>query len=162
MESNDPSGAAEALFRLLAAVVVRTSREISLTALSTLATLERAGPRRITELAASEGVAQPSMTAVVTALERSGLVARRRDAGDQRVVLVELTGGGAGYLCARRQAGADTFARLIGQLSRPDADALRAALPALQTLAALADEERPPTRREARLAGAGVPAEVPA
>ena len=39
---------------------------MSLTSLSTLATLELTGPRRITDLAANEGVTQPSMTALVT------------------------------------------------------------------------------------------------
>src|ERR1700721_2790830 len=73
-----------ALFGLVAGAVRRQSSDMSLTSLSTLATLELTGPRRITDLAASEGVTQPSMTALVTALERSGMVERRTDASDRR------------------------------------------------------------------------------
>src|SRR5579863_1692110 len=49
-------------------------RELSLTSASTLATLERTGPRRITDLAAIEGVTQPAMTVLVRVMEESGLV----------------------------------------------------------------------------------------
>ena len=71
---------------------------MSLTSLSTLATLELTGPRRITDLAASEGVTQLLMTALVTALERSGLVERRSDPSDRRVALVTLTPDGLSYI----------------------------------------------------------------
>ena len=59
----------EALAALASLAVRRTSRQLGLTATSTLATLERTGPRRLTDLAVNEGVAQPSMTAVVTQLQ---------------------------------------------------------------------------------------------
>src|SRR5580700_11989256 len=84
---------AEALYRLVSTAVQQQPREISLTSASTLATVDRTGPRRITDLAAIEGVAQPSMTALVNVLERAGLVERGQDPGDQRVVLVALTAG---------------------------------------------------------------------
>jgi hypothetical protein len=42
---------------------------MSLTSLSTLATLELTRPRRMTDLAACEGVMQPPMTALVSILE---------------------------------------------------------------------------------------------
>nr|WP_310794845.1 MarR family transcriptional regulator [Streptomyces sp. TLI_171] len=44
---------------------------------STLATLYRSGLRRITELAAIEGVTQPAMTVLVRVMEESGLVEPR-------------------------------------------------------------------------------------
>lgn len=96
---------AEALYRLVSVAVRQQPREISLTSASTLATVERTGPRRITDLAAIEGVTQPSMTALVTVLERAGLVERRQDPRDQRVVLVALTAAGTDYLRSRRRAG---------------------------------------------------------
>src|SRR5580700_9903097 len=83
--------AAAALHGLMVGVIRRVPRELSLTSLSTLSTLERAGPRRITDLAVVEGVTQPSMTALVRVLERDGLVARRGDPGDGRVALVAAT-----------------------------------------------------------------------
>jgi DNA-binding MarR family transcriptional regulator len=57
-----------------------------------------AGPRRITELADLEGLAQPTMTLVVKRMERRGWLARERDAADGRAVLVSLTDDGATVL----------------------------------------------------------------
>src|SRR5271156_5585830 len=106
-----------ALFSLIAGAVRRQPRDMSLTSLSTLATLELTGPRRITDLAANEGVTQPSMTALVTALERSGLVKRRSDPSDRRVALVTLTRDGLSYIRGLRQAGVEDFVQLISDLS---------------------------------------------
>ena len=133
---------AEALSRLVSAAVRQQPREMSLTSASTLATVERTGPRRITDLAAIEGVTQPSMTALVTVLERAGLVERRQDPCDQRVVLVALTAAGTDYLRSRRRAGAEAFARLIGKLPPAEIAILLAAAPALQHLHELDDEQR--------------------
>jgi DNA-binding MarR family transcriptional regulator len=52
------------------------------------------GPRRITDLAQLEGLAQPTMTLLVKRLEQQGLVRRERQTDDQRVVLVSLTDAG--------------------------------------------------------------------
>jgi DNA-binding MarR family transcriptional regulator len=133
---------AEALYRLVSAAVRQQPRQISLTSASTLATVERTGPRRITDLAAIEGVTQPSMTALVTVLERAGLVERRQDPRDQRVVLVALTAAGTDYLRSRRRAGAEAFARLIDKLPPDEIATLLAAAPALQHLHELDDEQR--------------------
>jgi DNA-binding MarR family transcriptional regulator len=114
---------------------------MSLTSLSTLATLELTGPRRITDLAASEGVTQPSMTALVTALERSGLVKRRSEPSDRRVALVTLTPDGVGYIRKRRQVGVEDFVQLIGDLPADEIDALARAVTALTHLQRL-DEDR--------------------
>lgn len=114
---------------------------MSLTSLSTLATLELTGPRRITDLATSEGVTQPSMTALVTALERSGLVKRRSDPSDRRVALVTLTPEGMRYIRLRRQAGVENFVQLISDLPVDEADALAKSITALTHLEKL-DEDR--------------------
>jgi DNA-binding MarR family transcriptional regulator len=124
----------EALFGLAVAALRRRSREISLTAASTMSTIDRTGPRRLTDLAAAEGVAQPSMTSLVTGLERAGLVERRTDPADKRVVLVALTDAGRDRLRARREAGAEWFAELVTQLSEEDRTVLANALPALNRL----------------------------
>jgi DNA-binding MarR family transcriptional regulator len=140
--SEDRIAAAEALYRLITAAVRQHPRDISLTAASTLATVERTGPRRITDLAVIEGITQPAMTSLVTALEKSGLAERRADARDQRVVLVALTTAGAEYLRFRRRAAAEGFARLIDKLPPEDAAALLAATSALRRLHDLDDEQR--------------------
>jgi DNA-binding MarR family transcriptional regulator len=118
------------------ATVLRSSfRELSRTAISVLALLRDGGPRRITELAAAEAVAQPTMTTLVTRLERQGLVARRPDPRDARAVLVALTGAGRDALARQRRERAAVLAQRLAALDEADLDALRDALPALDRLA---------------------------
>jgi DNA-binding MarR family transcriptional regulator len=125
---------------------------MSLTSLSTLATLELAGPRRITDLAACEGVTQPSMTALVSTLERSALVERRSDPSDRRVTLVALSSDGTDYIRARRQAGVEVFAQLIDDLPADEADALSAAVTAITHIQRLDEERRDQTKAAPRSA----------
>jgi DNA-binding MarR family transcriptional regulator len=51
-------------------------------------------PRRITDLAELEGLAQPTMTVLVKRLEARGWVQRERQADDGRVALISLTPAG--------------------------------------------------------------------
>jgi DNA-binding MarR family transcriptional regulator len=51
-------------------------------------------PRRITDLAACEGVTQPAITQLVNRLEQQGWVERATDPEDARAVLVQLTPAG--------------------------------------------------------------------
>jgi DNA-binding MarR family transcriptional regulator len=132
----------EALYGLVTLAVRNGPREISLTAASTLSTLDRTGARRLTDLAMIEGVTQPSMSVLVTGLEQAGLAERRGDPADKRVVLVGLTAAGADYIRARRQAGAGAFADLIGKLTEDEAAALAAAVPAMNRLRELDSELR--------------------
>ena len=134
----------EALLDLAAQAIGRAGRELSLTAASTLATLERTGPRRVTDLAVAEGVTQPSMTVVITQLQHLGLAERRRDPADGRVVLVAITTAGRRHLTATRRAGASVFTALIDKLPEQDAAALSAAVRALRRLRQLADASRQP------------------
>jgi DNA-binding MarR family transcriptional regulator len=144
LDPGDLVAAGEALYGLVTATVRGSPREMSLTSLSTLATLDRTGPRRVTDLAVSQGVAQPSMTVLVTALERSRLVERRGDPADRRVALVALTAAGAELLKAQRRAGAEALIQLIGKLPADEAAALVAAIPALRHLRELERERRDP------------------
>jgi DNA-binding MarR family transcriptional regulator len=141
-DPGDRAVAAGAIYPLLTAAVRHQPRDISLTAASTLATVERTGPRRITDLAVTQGVTQPSMTALVTVLVRAGLAERRADPRDQRVVLVALTAAGADYLRSRRRAGTEALARLIDKLPPDEVAALLAAAPALRHLHELDNEQR--------------------
>jgi DNA-binding MarR family transcriptional regulator len=144
----DLVGAATSLYELLASFVRHTPRDMSLTSLSALATLDRIGPRRITDLAASEGVAQPSVTAMVTTLERAGLVERRRDPADKRVVMVAITEAGSAYVRARRQAGAHAFSEALDKLSPDEAATLAAAIPAIEHLRAVVNERRAASKEQ--------------
>lgn len=131
-----------ALYELATRAVRRLPRDLSLTSAATLATLERTGPRRITDLAVAGGVTQPAMTVLVRAMEESGLVERKGDASDRRVTLVCLTEDGASYVRARRRAGVHEFVRLIDKLTDDEVEALTAALPALLHLEELDCQER--------------------
>ena len=132
----------EALYGLVTLAVKNGPREISLTAASTLSTLDRTGARRLTDLAVIEGVTQPSMSVLVTGLEQAGLAERRPDPADKRVVLVTLTDAGADYIHSRRRAGAATFADLIDKLPPDEAAALAAAVPAMNRLREIDSDRR--------------------
>src|SRR4051795_2228188 len=65
-------------------------------ALLTLRRLDDEGPLRITDLAAAELVAQPTMTGIVRRLEQDGLVQRTPDPLDARAARIALTEAGQG------------------------------------------------------------------
>ncbi|MDU0251910.1 MarR family transcriptional regulator [Streptomyces sp. PU10] len=136
-----------ALYGLATRAARRLPRDMSLTSAATLATLDRTGPRRITDLAAVEGVTQPAMTTLVRVMEESGLVERRGDPSDKRVTLVCLTEAGASYVRTRHQAGVHAFERLIGKLADDEIESLVAALPALKHLAELESQDREGPKR---------------
>ena len=112
------------------------NRDLSLTAAAALSSLDRLGGQRITTLAASEGVSQPSMTQLIQRLEQRGLVSRTSDPADGRVALVSLTGEGRAALADRRERNAGTIAALLTDLPGEDvrtlADGLAAVLPAMR------------------------------
>ena len=139
---------AEALFVLSTSAVRQRPRDLSLTALSTLATIDRTGPQRLTDLATCEGVTQPSMSALVTQLERLGLASRLPHASDGRVVLVGVTAAGQEYLRAMRDDGAAVFEHMIDAIRPAAAASLVAALPALAALAEAAEQADAPGTAE--------------
>jgi DNA-binding MarR family transcriptional regulator len=89
--ASDLLGRAARLIRLL---MRSGAHALSRTEAGVLATLID-GPRRITELAATEALAQPTVTQLVDKLEGRGLVSRGGSGEDGRVVLVAITAAGA-------------------------------------------------------------------
>ena len=136
-----------ALYGLATRAVRRLPRDMSLTSAATLATLDRTGPRRVTDLAVAGGVTQPAMTVLVRVMEESGLVQRKGDPSDRRVTLVCLTEAGASYVRVRRRAGVEAYARLVDELTGDEVEALAAALPALLHLAELESRAREESER---------------
>lgn len=130
----------QALHALAAGSIRRRNRTLSLTTTATLATLERTGPRRLTDLAVNEEVTQPSMTVLVNQLVELGLAERRRDPADARVVLVAITPAGREHLRSVRRAGAAALAALVDKLPEDEATALHGALPAINHLVELVAE----------------------
>ena len=135
--ADGPTGVGAALYDVIAARVRRVPRDLSLTSQSTLSTLDRLGPRRITDLAVVEGVTQPSMTVLVNGLERSGLVERQGDPTDRRVALVALSADGRAFMRQRRRTGEVELEQLMEKLAPEDLAALAAAVPALEHLSEL-------------------------
>ena len=131
----------EMFFALGTLGIRQRPRDLSLTALSSLSTIERSGPRRLTDLAVGEGVTQPSMSAIVSQLERLGLVERRSDPRDGRVVRVAITSAGHEHLSTLRRVGATVFDVLIDKLDSSELASVRAALPAFGRMLELADDE---------------------
>ena len=118
------------LVRLLVKQV--RSREISRTEMQVLSILSE-GPRRITELAELEGVAQPTMTLLVKRLQEKGWVTREGLPDDGRVVLVSLSEAGA---AAQRRFRAQFLAAMrsdLQELSDRELQALSAATEALSS-----------------------------
>jgi DNA-binding MarR family transcriptional regulator len=99
---------------------------------------ERGGPQlrgrpvlRITDLAAIQGVAQPSITEMVAILERAGYVERHRDPLDGRASLAALTAAGRDCLRDRRRIASQSLAQLVAMLPAAERAALNVAVPAL-------------------------------
>jgi DNA-binding MarR family transcriptional regulator len=114
--------------------VARDSVAISRTRLSVLFSLQTAGPARITDLARAEHITQPSMTVLVSRLEQDGLVERRPDPGDGRVVNVAITSEGIAVLEQARAARSEALQARLARLTPAEHAALLAALPALDNL----------------------------
>lgn len=85
----------------------------------------QAGPEgeTIGRLAGRLGVREPTMTATVDRAEREGLVRRRRDPSDGRVVLVSLTEVGARTMAKMVPVVAARLAAFVSALGGPDAAA---------------------------------------
>lgn len=113
----------------------RAATSLSLTQLSTLATLERHGALSPGELAAYEKVQPPSMTRVVAALEGHGMVERQPHRTDRRQVVVSLTERGRGLLGEDRRRRDAWLSRRLHELPEEDRALLRAAAPVLERLA---------------------------
>ncbi len=108
-----------------------TAGGLSTAASSALGRLGREGPQRLTELARAENVSQPNMTQLVTRMERAGLVRRTADRTDGRGVLVEATDTGLEVFRQRRAERAEALRGLLEELTEPEQQAVRTALPAL-------------------------------
>jgi DNA-binding MarR family transcriptional regulator len=130
-------GRANRLIRLL---MRSGAHELSRTEAGVLATLTE-GPRRITELAATEALAQPTVTQLVDKLEGRGFVVRGRSGDDGRVVLVEITPLGRERLEALRAEIRANMREALAEL--PDTELIEL-VHAADTLGALIEKLQPP------------------
>ena len=123
-------GGASRLTRLL---MGRGSRQLSRTEGGLLTTLVE-GPRRITDLAGTEALAQPSVSKLVDKLEGRGLVRRERVAGDGRAVLVSISDEGSERLDAARGEIRSLLRQTLVELDDDDLAALMSANEVLERL----------------------------
>jgi DNA-binding MarR family transcriptional regulator len=115
--------------------------ELSRTELGLLNTLSSA-PRRVTELAELERLAQPTLTQLVQRLERQGFVKRERDTDDGRVVMVSLTGAGAVALDEFRCRASAALAAHLVELPDAEVESLAAATETMGRLVTLLQPTR--------------------
>ena len=76
----------------------------SLSAISVLSTLRRAGAMPATQLAAAERLQPQSLTRIIAGLEAAGWIARRRSTADRREISIALTARGRKLLDGERRA----------------------------------------------------------
>jgi DNA-binding MarR family transcriptional regulator len=127
---------------LLVRLLVRQlGGELSRTEAGLLSTLS-GGPRRITELAELEGLAQPTMTSLVKQLEQQGLVRRDRQADDGRVVLVHLTDIGAAALEDYRARARELLGTYLAEIPDEQVEALVGATDAIAQLVGLLQQRQ--------------------
>lgn len=127
----------------LRVVIVRLSRELrrhsigglTPTQLSALTTVERCGPVRLGELAASEGITPSTLTRLVSVLEERGYLDRRTDPGDARSSRVAVTPRGQRLLARNRDETTAALAERLNDLTPEQRLLLDQALPALERLA---------------------------
>jgi DNA-binding MarR family transcriptional regulator len=91
-------------------------------------------PTRVTDLASSQALAQPTVTQLVGRLEERGLVTRERHPSDGRVVLVALTPDGQAALDGLRAEYRNVIREHLAGQADEDVLALAAATHVLQGL----------------------------
>ncbi|MEV7004915.1 MarR family transcriptional regulator [Streptosporangium sp. NPDC051022] len=104
---------------------------------STLAAVDALGPVRLVDLATHEGVSAPTQSRLVASLETRLLLSRTPDPADRRASLLTLTEEGRARLARLRDDRSAFFTARIAALPPDQRTALAAALPALESLAAL-------------------------
>ncbi len=107
---------------------------LSAARLSALSVVAFAGPIRISRLASAEQVRMPTMTPIVAALERDGLVTRESDASDARAALLRATPKGLRLMAEARSRRVALIAAELAALTAADRAILARAVVILEQL----------------------------
>jgi DNA-binding MarR family transcriptional regulator len=102
--------------------------------LSALSVVVFAGPLTVSELAAAEQVRSPTMTRLIDALQREGLITREPNPKDARSVMVQATQTGRLVLSRGRSRRVQDLAARLGELPSEDLDTLAAAATLLERI----------------------------
>jgi DNA-binding MarR family transcriptional regulator len=114
---------------------VDTASGLTAPRLSALSVIVFGGPLTLGALAAAEQVRPPTMTRLVAALERDGLVTREPDPTDGRQVLLRATSAGRRLLEEGRSRRTASLARRLSKLAPDELDGLWQAATQLERLA---------------------------
>ncbi len=93
--------------------------------LSALSVVVFGGPVTLGELARAEQVKPPTMTRIVTGLEREGLVKRKGDPHDKRLTHIEATSKGQKVLAAGRARRIKRLATAVNRMEKKELAELR-------------------------------------
>jgi DNA-binding MarR family transcriptional regulator len=107
--------------------------DLSLVHLNVLSLLQAEGALSMRRLAESMDVSDASATGIVDRMERRGLVERRRDQDDRRVVLVRQTDAGGRVFDDMAAHRRDTLSAVLDELSDDEMAALLKGMQAMQT-----------------------------
>lgn len=102
--------------------------------LSALSVLVFAGPRSLGELAKAEQVRPPTMSRVVSALIKSGLVRSQVTGDDRRRLRLEATAKGQAVMQAGRKRRVESLARALRDLPPEQVERLREAAESIDEL----------------------------
>ena len=108
--------------------------DLSRTAASVLARLSGDGPQRVSVLAVSEHVAQPSMSLLLQRLVSRGFVERHDDPSDRRASRIAITEAGRRVLKERAEARSRWLQARLARLTDEEQRALERAVSLLDVL----------------------------
>jgi DNA-binding MarR family transcriptional regulator len=148
MDTSDGEQIAVVLVSAAVLVVRRLAFGQGLTSAVVMAQLAHCGPARISVLAATCGVSQPSMTELVGRLQREGLVARFSDPQDGRATPVDITASGRAHLSQVQRSLRDRVVELLEAVPAEDQAtlslAMRVAAPLIEQLTQVAAQQHIP------------------
>ena len=117
---------------------------LSLVHLNVLTLLEAEGPLSMGRLAEALDVSVASTTGIVARMTARGVIERRHDADDRRVVLVHLTPRGTRVFQNLEQHHRQRLARLLDQLSEDEMTGFLMGLRAMRAARARMPDNEPP------------------
>jgi DNA-binding MarR family transcriptional regulator len=94
--------------------------QVSLVHLNVLMLLSSSGPMSMSRLAEALDISVASVTGVIDRMEARGLVERRRDTEDRRVILVTTAEGGNQIFAEIDQRRRESLGRVLSYLSREE------------------------------------------
>ena len=157
MTSRKPEARAEALADKLHSSAIHLLRQlrkeddatgISAPRLSALSVVVFGGPLTLGQLAKAEQVRPPTMTRIVTGLEKDGLVQRIDDPRDGRLTRIQATVKGRNVLAAGRARRIERLATAVRRLGAPELAELARGAQLLEEIVGLMRSDRPESQSQ--------------